>query len=73
MQSDGLVEEIRRRAYDIWEAQGRPDNRQVENWLQAEAECRARVQQMGRGQQTGEPQPSNRKPPPKRKTKPREP
>lgn len=31
-------EQIRRRAYEIWEQTGRPDGRDREHWLQAEAE-----------------------------------
>ncbi|HEX2852000.1 MAG TPA: DUF2934 domain-containing protein [Opitutaceae bacterium] len=31
-------EEILHRAYSIWECAGRPENREVENWLAAEAE-----------------------------------
>lgn len=33
-----LEERIRRRAYDLWEKEGRPDGRDREHWLQAEAE-----------------------------------
>ena len=31
-------EQILHRAYAIWEGKGRPDNSQLEDWLQAEAE-----------------------------------
>ena len=31
-------EEIRHRAYSIWECAGRPANREVAHWLEAEAE-----------------------------------
>lgn len=33
--------QIRRRAYEIWEAQGRPEGCAVEHWLQAQAEVQA--------------------------------
>jgi hypothetical protein len=33
-------DEIAKRAFEIWEASGRPPGRDVENWLQAEAELR---------------------------------
>ena len=45
-----LTEEIRRRAYEIWETEGRPKGRQVANWLQAEAECLARFRQIEAGE-----------------------
>lgn len=31
-------EKIRRRAYQLWEAEGRPDGRHAEHWAQAERE-----------------------------------
>jgi Protein of unknown function (DUF2934) len=31
-------EEISHRAYSIWECAGRPENRELANWLEAEAE-----------------------------------
>jgi hypothetical protein len=36
-----LDRQIRQRAYDIWESQGRPDGRAVEHWRQAQAEVQA--------------------------------
>jgi hypothetical protein len=36
-------EEILHRAYAIWEGEGHPDNRQLANWLDAEAEMMGRV------------------------------
>lgn len=36
-------QEIARRAYGLWEANGRPDGRDLEFWLQAEAEAEARA------------------------------
>ncbi len=35
------MERVRRRAYEIWEEQGRPQGRDVEHWLRAEAELTA--------------------------------
>ncbi len=29
---------VRERAYALWEKEGRPENRSIDNWLQAEAE-----------------------------------
>jgi hypothetical protein len=37
--------EIRTRAREIWEQNGRPEGRDVEFWVQAEAEVRAHDQQ----------------------------
>lgn len=36
--SDAAVAE---RAYGIWEQEGRPEGREIEHWLRAEAEMRA--------------------------------
>lgn len=36
--TDGFVREIERRAYFIWEHEGRPEGRQHEHWARAEAE-----------------------------------
>jgi outer membrane protein TolC len=33
-----LQEQIRRRAYDLYEERGREDGRELDDWLQAEAE-----------------------------------
>ncbi len=38
----GREEEIRLIAYQIWEEEGRPQGRDVENWLKAEATWRER-------------------------------
>jgi hypothetical protein len=35
---DHQYERIRRRAYELWESEGRPSGRAQANWLQAEAE-----------------------------------
>ena len=37
--------EIRARARELWEQNGRPEGRDVEFWVQAETEVRARMQQ----------------------------
>lgn len=34
-------ERIRERAYEIWEREGRPADKSLEHWLQAEAEITA--------------------------------
>jgi hypothetical protein len=34
-------EEISRRAYDIWQAEGQPDGCALDHWLRAEAEMKA--------------------------------
>ena len=33
------TEMIRQRAYEIWQAEGRPDGRALEHWCRAEAEA----------------------------------
>jgi hypothetical protein len=38
--SSPSTEAISRRAFEIWERTGRPDGRDLENWLQAESELR---------------------------------
>ncbi|WP_456837471.1 DUF2934 domain-containing protein [Bradyrhizobium sp. USDA 4486] len=35
---EGLVDETRRRAYELWERAGRPQGRDAEFWLRAERE-----------------------------------
>jgi hypothetical protein len=42
MESD-LIEAIRRRAYEIWESEGRPEGRDHIHWLRAEAEFREKL------------------------------
>jgi hypothetical protein len=39
--ADGLQEQIRRRAYEIYEQRGREDGQDVEDWLQSESEIMA--------------------------------
>ena len=36
--SEGLRQQIADRAYVLWEQEGRPDGRDVDHWLRAEAE-----------------------------------
>lgn len=38
--------QIRERAYQIWEREGRPDGKSVAHWLQAEAEIAANEQEL---------------------------
>ena len=38
---DGLQEQIRRRAYEIYEQRGRENGQDVEDWLQSESEIMA--------------------------------
>ncbi len=48
---EGLEEAIARRAYEIYEASGRPAGRQQEHWQRAEREIRAergRLERVGR-------------------------
>jgi hypothetical protein len=33
--------EIAKRAYTLWELEGRPSGRDIEHWLRAEADCAA--------------------------------
>jgi hypothetical protein len=33
-----IIAAIRKRAYEIWENEGRPDGHSVDHWLQAETE-----------------------------------
>jgi hypothetical protein len=40
-------EEISKRAREIWEREGRPEGRDKEHWLQAEAELRQQPTQPG--------------------------
>jgi hypothetical protein len=39
----GLEEQIRRRAYELYEARGRKGGEELKDWLQAEAEIRRRA------------------------------
>jgi hypothetical protein len=42
-QADMVMNAIRRRAHDLWEAEGRPPDRDFEFWHKAEAEVMDRV------------------------------
>ena len=45
---ENIHERIQRRAYELWESEGRPAGREHANWLQAESEvARARSQRVG--------------------------
>jgi hypothetical protein len=45
---DDIYERIQRRAYELWESEGRPEGREHAHWLQAESEiARARSQRVG--------------------------
>jgi hypothetical protein len=45
---ENMHEHIQRRAYELWESEGRPAGREHANWLQAESEvARARSQRVG--------------------------
>ena len=41
-QSENVTEQIRRRAYELYEARGREDGHDLEDWQQAEAEITGR-------------------------------
>lgn len=38
--AEDRIERVRRRAYDHWEKEGRPEGRASEHWLRAERELR---------------------------------
>ena len=45
---DDIYERVQRRAYELWESEGRPAGREHAHWLQAESEiARARTQRVG--------------------------
>ena len=47
---DAMYERIQRRAYELWESEGRPSGRDEAHWLQAESEiARARGRRAGIG------------------------
>jgi Protein of unknown function (DUF2934) len=49
--NDEMHGRIQRRAYELWESEGRPAGREHAHWLQAEREiARARSQRIGRSQ-----------------------
>ena len=42
---ENMEDEVRQRAYELWEESGREDGRAQDHWLQAEAEVLARRNQ----------------------------
>lgn len=40
--ADGMQEQIRRRAYELYELRGREDGHDVEDWLESESEALAK-------------------------------
>lgn len=34
----GLIEAVRRRAYELWQAEGQPQGNQLDHWFRAEQE-----------------------------------
>jgi hypothetical protein len=42
---DDLCDRVRRRAYELWESEGRPAGREHDHWLQAEREVAATPRQ----------------------------
>ena len=47
------ADEIAVRAYQVWEAAGRPQGRAVEHWLAAEAQLRGAAEPRQRGNRYG--------------------
>lgn len=45
--AEGSEEQIRRRAYELYELRGREDGHDVEDWLQSESEMRERMKPTG--------------------------
>lgn len=43
MSLDNVAVQIRKRAYEIWEGEGRPHGRDMQHWIQAETEFRPRL------------------------------
>ena len=52
LETNRTKHEIRARAQAIWEQNGRPSGRDVEFWLQAEAEIKGRQEEMERSDDT---------------------
>jgi hypothetical protein len=56
-----LIKSINRRAYEIWESEGRPEGRARIHWLRAEAEFREKFcHGRSRGEQSSLPQRGSR-------------
>jgi hypothetical protein len=52
--------EIARRAYELWEAEGRPHGGELQHWLRAETELMARLRATAGGKKPDPRQPSRR-------------
>lgn len=66
MSLDNLAEQIRKRAYEIWEGEGRPHGRDTEHWSQAETEFHPRLRVVA----LNDPLPAAKKPARKKTQKP---
>lgn len=66
MSLDNLAEQIRKRAYEIWEGEGRPHGRDMEHWSRAETEVHPRLQLVA----LNNPLPAAKKPARKKTQKP---
>jgi hypothetical protein len=66
MQGNEYTDKVRRRAYEIWEAAGRPMGCDIDHWLQAETECRTK---MTAGKEPG-PKAPEKQPKPARTSRP---
>ena len=64
MSFDNLAEQIRKRAYEIWEGEGRPHGRDTQHWFQAETEFRPRLRVVA----LNDPLPAAAKKSPRKKT-----
>jgi hypothetical protein len=62
--SSNLAEQIRKRAYEIWEGEGRPHGRHTLHWFQAETEFRPHLRVVA----VNEPLPAAPKKPARKKT-----
>jgi hypothetical protein len=49
-------EQISRRAYEIWDREGRPEGRDLDHWIQAEAEAREETSNAAPGKIEAAPQ-----------------
>ena len=59
-QDHNLSEEISRRAYEIWEAEGRPHGRDAEHWLAAEQDVRQADGAAPAAAKTADPKPARK-------------
>lgn len=60
MSLNNLAEQIRKRAYEIWEGEGRPEGRDAQHWFQAETEFHPQLRMVT----VGTPLPAAQKKPP---------